>query len=294
MNLYYFSNWRLPAPGELVYDRNMGTLYCGIAAWPVLIGHVYWHEKPAFQLSEDVYSYWVAFAVEEGCFAYRIGSKEGTAAFGDIVLCPLGVPFGRNVIEPVSFHFLMLRWTDREGRELPGEAAAQAAQAGVLSLSDRERLSSTYTYLREWAESGEDASLAMRSHYVKDLWALQAIRPGSPGEHDPLMARAARTLRQEASAAGSARAFKLGRLASELGITQVQFTRRFKKATGMSPIDYWISQRLQHVQQLLRSTDLTLRQIAEQCGFENEFYLSRLFTKKKRLTPSHYRRLHRM
>ncbi|MNR13206.1 HTH-type transcriptional activator Btr [compost metagenome] len=83
-------------------------------------------------------------------------------------------------------------------------------------------------------------------------------------------------------------------IAQDLGLTQVQFTRRFKKSTGMLPIDYLTSLRIQKVQQLLLDSDMTLVQIAGQCGFENEFYLSRVFKKRMQVTPSSFRKLHRL
>jgi transcriptional regulator GlxA family with amidase domain len=83
-------------------------------------------------------------------------------------------------------------------------------------------------------------------------------------------------------------------LSSGLGISPVQFTRRFQAAYGQTPIDFLTSLRLQKAQALLLETELTLEQVADQCGYENGFYLSRMFSKKLNISPSAYRKSHRI
>ncbi|MDR6879042.1 AraC family transcriptional regulator [Bacillus sp. 3255] len=254
---------------------------------PSVLSHVYWKDKSAFQLQEDTNDFWVVFAVEEGSFAYKIGSQEGTASFGDLVFCPPGVAFRRAVLQPLSFHVILLRW----------DSADDGIPAGKVTLHDLHRLTSSYTYLRKWAELGSDASAALRHHFIMDIWMQLAEEKHSAyrnpstqhGTRDSLIEKAVQYLQEHA-----ADHFSLKRLAKELGLTQVQFTRRFKKSAGMPPLDYLTSLRLQKVQKLLLESDLTLQQIAGQCGFENEFYLSRVFKKRMHIPPTQYRKLHRL
>src|SRR5690242_15283312 len=82
---------------------------------PRLVGHVYWNEKAAFQFKEDTNEYWVLFAVEDGCFAFEINDRKDRAVFGDLVLCPPGIVFQREVIQPLSFHFILIEWVNRSG-----------------------------------------------------------------------------------------------------------------------------------------------------------------------------------
>ncbi|MGO4275503.1 helix-turn-helix domain-containing protein, partial [Paenibacillus sp. TAF58] len=51
--------------------------------------------------------------------------------------------------------------------------------------------------------------------------------------------------------------------------------------------------RLQRAKSLLIDTDHTIDHIAEQCGYQNGFYLSRIFTAKLKISPSVYRRTYR-
>jgi AraC family transcriptional regulator len=267
---------------------------------PKLLSHMYWKEKTAFQLPEDSSEFWVLFAVENGSFTYQIQDHEGTAAFGDLVLCPPRVIFRREVAQPLSFHVMLLQWVDENGRALSIED--NSMPSGKSSIQDLNRLSSNYAYLKKWFQHEGTIASSLRQHVLIDLWMLvvdeafsaspEAANPwihGVTNGKDPLIQEAVQRLHEQASSTCI-----MKDIAIELGLTQVQFTRRFKKSTGMLPIDYLTSLRIQKVQKLLLDSDMTLQQIAGHCGFENEFYLSRVFKKRMHVTPSSFRKLHRL
>ncbi len=63
----------------------------------------------------------------------------------------------------------------------------------------------------------------------------------------------------------------------------------FHSVTGFSPSDYRTTLRLQHACNLLTTTELSMTQIAAECGYEDVLYFFRLFKKRQGLTPSQYR-----
>ncbi len=78
-------------------------------------------------------------------------------------------------------------------------------------------------------------------------------------------------------------------MADKLGIGYSSFRHRFKQQTGVSPAQFQNSIRMNRAKDLLASTDLSISEIALQCGFENVYYFSRHFTQKMGMTPSAYR-----
>ncbi|WFR61673.1 hypothetical protein P9222_25280 [Paenibacillus amylolyticus] len=74
-----------------------------------LLNHIYWKKKAEFALAEDIYDAWVVFAVEEGVFRYEIDGQSGEAGFADLVLCPPRVPFRRETVTPLTFHYMLFR-----------------------------------------------------------------------------------------------------------------------------------------------------------------------------------------
>lgn len=66
--------------------------------------------------------------------------------------------------------------------------------------------------------------------------------------------------------------------------------RLFQKAIGMSPKEWLLERRLQKAAQLLQTTDRTVQQIADICGFESLSHFTRYFKVKFGVTPAQYRR----
>lgn len=63
----------------------------------------------------------------------------------------------------------------------------------------------------------------------------------------------------------------------------------FKKAVGMSPLQYLIDLRLRESLTLLRTPGMTLANVASQVGFRDPFHFSRAFKQKMGESPSQYR-----
>ena len=79
-------------------------------------------------------------------------------------------------------------------------------------------------------------------------------------------------------------------LAQELGVSYSWFRNTFTVHTGLSPHRYLMEFRIVSARNLLAGTDLSVKEIALQTGFEDEHYFSRLFRQKLNVTPSQWRR----
>ena len=81
----------------------------------------------------------------------------------------------------------------------------------------------------------------------------------------------------------------VGELAARFGLTGVGFIRRFTAAHGTTPLRFIIEKRIQKAKRLLCTTDSPLAEVAELCGYENEYYFSNSFKKNTGEAPSTYR-----
>jgi len=77
----------------------------------------------------------------------------------------------------------------------------------------------------------------------------------------------------------------------QLQIPASTFTRRFKKATGISPKDFIHAIRIEEGKKRLESTELTIDEIGRQIGYEDSSSFRRLFKRKTSLTPAKYRKM---
>jgi AraC-like DNA-binding protein len=78
-------------------------------------------------------------------------------------------------------------------------------------------------------------------------------------------------------------------LAQEAGVSYSQFRHTFAAHTGMGPHEYLLELRLVRARSLLAETELPIKEIAFQIGFEDDHYFSRLFRRKLKLTPGQWR-----
>jgi len=78
-------------------------------------------------------------------------------------------------------------------------------------------------------------------------------------------------------------------LARKAGYSLAHFSSLFKKVTGQTVESMIIRARIDKAQQLLRWSDLSIGQIADETGYRDVYFFSRQFKLKTGKTPSEYR-----
>lgn len=79
-------------------------------------------------------------------------------------------------------------------------------------------------------------------------------------------------------------------LSREMGLSLTALRRRFKEATGV-PLHTWVLQnRVARARILLTESDLPLKAIAAQLGYNNVYFFARQFKQITGVTPGHYRK----
>ncbi len=78
-------------------------------------------------------------------------------------------------------------------------------------------------------------------------------------------------------------------LAEQFSMSPRNFTRRFKEATGKTPLQYIQDARITMARDLLQSSNLSIGDIADKLGYNDVSHFTYLFRRKLDLTPSQYR-----
>ena len=79
-------------------------------------------------------------------------------------------------------------------------------------------------------------------------------------------------------------------IADAIDISKYHFCRLFKQNTGLSPWQYIIQQRIKLAQQLLKNTQLSIRQISDRLGYSNSTQFTNFFRQHTGITPSDFRK----
>ena len=84
---------------------------------------------------------------------------------------------------------------------------------------------------------------------------------------------------------------KLGILSEKACMSKTTFYRSFKKEFGISPLEYILSEKIKHAKELLTLSNVAIKSVAFDCGFNDVNYFVRLFKKMEGITPHQYQLL---
>lgn len=82
----------------------------------------------------------------------------------------------------------------------------------------------------------------------------------------------------------------VGALVARSGLAQRTLERRFRRATGHTPLAYVQNLRIAQAKRLLERTSESVERIGFEVGYTNTAFFRRVFRRTTRLTPGAYRR----
>jgi len=82
-------------------------------------------------------------------------------------------------------------------------------------------------------------------------------------------------------------------LAKEVSMSRAAFAKRFSTLVGIAPLTYVRRWRMDLAARLLRESNLSVAQVAEQVGYESETTFSKTFRQSRGYSPGHYRTQHK-
>lgn len=130
------------------------------------------------------------------------------------------------------------------------------------------------------------------SWYSFELWlagARDQIRLAGAKQQFSLEIRSSLDKAMNLARQNLSQSISTGEIAQLVNMSSSYFSQCFKQYTGQSFADYVRVTRMEQAKSLLRNTSRTIQWIAEQCGYNDEKYFSRLFREQVGLLPSEYR-----
>ena len=83
----------------------------------------------------------------------------------------------------------------------------------------------------------------------------------------------------------------VGELARYSGFSESHFSLLFKKKTGQSPLNFATYLKIQKACHLIEFSDMKIRDIAAELGYEDAFYFSRVFSKVMGMSPAKFKKM---
>jgi AraC family transcriptional regulator len=211
---------------------------------------------------------------------------------GDIVILPANAPTHQIWDREAEFSILMLE------PKFVAQIAHESIDIGRVEILPHFETPDPLIYQICLALKSELESGGLCSHlYVDSLTttlAIQLIRQYSAREH---------SIREYTKGLSKGKLqqvieyindhlmenISLKDLAAVVDISSHYFISLFKQSTGLSPHQYLIQCRIKRTKQLLCRQDLSIAEVSQQAGFQNQSHFTNLFRKHTGTTPRIYR-----
>ena len=82
-------------------------------------------------------------------------------------------------------------------------------------------------------------------------------------------------------------------IAAHVDLSPNYFHKVFVSTMETTPLKYLTGLRVEHAKKLLCQSDMSIREISAECGFEHDAYFCQVFKKEAGITPAMYRKHYR-
>ncbi len=215
---------------------------------------------------------------------YRLGTPVSAMCTGVFTLAATGLLDGRNATTNWHFTRLFRRHYPRVNLQ-PDKMLT--VDDGLICTGAATAFFKLALYLVEMFGTQELASVCAKALLVdpnQDHQSPYAIHDFQHDHGDAAVAEAQIWL--EANYAGRV---AIDALAGQVGISPRHFKRRFKKATGETPLGYLQRVRIEAAKKRLETTRDAMNTITWKIGYEDSSSFRRLFKKTTGLSPREYR-----
>lgn len=86
--------------------------------------------------------------------------------------------------------------------------------------------------------------------------------------------------------------FPIQELALQANYSVSRYSELFKKRTGYSPVQYFIKIKIEKSCEYLYYSNMNIKEICKEVGFDDPYYFSRMFKKQIGMAPLQYRKTH--
>lgn len=220
---------------------------------------------------------------------------------GELLVQSPGLQGSVKSRRPAEFRLLIIQlaWIEESGRFLAlpftelirilfSELYVQTAPLRLSAGEQREFRDIFFSLYNKSAAGEAGAGLSELLLFLARTLRREFEPPReSKGGTDPAVEAAA-----EAIAGDLSRRVEIDRLAAAAHLSRSQFLRRFKRRYGVPPVVYQTRLRLEAAEALLTLTDRSASAIAEELGFGELSYFSRVFKQRCGISPGAFRKLH--
>ncbi len=236
-----------------------------------------------FRFRESYCRFFYAVLLLEGRLRYRYNDRTFILEPGSLLLIPPGCDYGFDSETTGTYHKLVL---ELNGLHLNSMCTAFGLDHfQILPLEDAESMRTFFYSVRDRLAAADvsDVPSLLGESYAFLARISEWSRKKNPLPDPLFQAQKLLESRSEPNV-------EISEIARRLGIGVSSLNRLFRNRLKISPVQYRNGCRIEQARDLLTRSSLSVKEIAAELGFCNQFYFCQLFRELNGCPPSIYRR----
>ena len=250
--------------------------------YPVSIG--YFDCKPSYGVQRNLFSSYLLLIMLTGSMYYQTMKSRGVVRAGQVLLLDCNAPHSYSAQGKCSFTFV--HFSGAQSKEIYEEI--ERTTGNLIPMPDpnemHEAIGDMLSRMRSERRMNEsETSATIYGMLMKLLDKSGASGDGGTGH--PVVDRAITYIQSHLTDRLS-----VDDISANAGYSPSYFSHIFASETGMSPYQFVVKSRVEHAQQLLKTTRLAVQEIAFQCGFNSAANFCYTFRRVTGASPHEYRK----
>ncbi|WP_010493828.1 ABC transporter substrate-binding protein [Paenibacillus elgii] len=244
-----------------------------------------------WRMEQQLANSYVLLAVTKGHGQLIVDRKEGRLRQDSAYVCSPGQTFGAasDSAEGLSlflFRFDLYRETEQDEEQLRFEKERGLfwVQDEIPMVPAAQMITLCEAVSRHW-QSGEETGRPRARLAFRELiyGVMKNVGLSARKDSEAAIRRTKDYMERHFN-----ESLSIEQLARMAGVSPKYYVELFKKTYGSSAIDYLTELRMTRAKQLMAGSNVRLRDIAQQVGYSDEFYLSRKFKQEVGVSPTVY------
>ena len=224
------------------------------------------------------------FLVQGGAVELELNGTQTLAAAGQVVLFDCREPYRYWASEGLEFTWLLFNGLNTY--EFYRRIIQAHGEKHVFAPNTFHEIVQNLNILLQGCAEGERLSEPASSQLLHKILCLLLVEDtGVKRGKDDFVKQAIRYMN-----AHLYEAISVEQVAGVVNLSPSHFSRQFKRSTGYSPYEYIILRRLDRAKYLLTSTQLTVKEIAFEIGYNSEENFIHSFQKNVGISPGLFRK----
>jgi AraC family transcriptional regulator of arabinose operon len=235
--------------------------------------------------------YILLYCVQGGGWYQLNQAEKYTLRASQWIILPAHIPHKYAADETAPWTIYWLHFTGAQAADLYAYLLDNTSTGPVSVLPTDERFRLFEDLFSQLTRSATLAGVVQASarlpHFLLALLPA-ANQPAQPSAAVTGVAQSIQFMREHL-----ARCFTVSELATQAGLSASYYSAQFRVQVGQPPIVFFNFLKVQEACQQLTYSKLRVKEIANQLGFDDVYYFSRLFTKLMGLSPRQFRQVDR-